>query len=337
MITLEGDRLVFRFPEVHEDAVCSISFQRTLRLPDDGRAYPLPPGLGRFPLRHLDDVAARLPKDWQRRGGVIMPMFQAEAMWLVFETHGSADRFHFGRAPYPAAIKVGTGKINAVTGEGWVDHLNRDPQDYVVLPEQPWLDGYCVEKGLIRQFVAMPLGAGYSVEEQMTGKARFGGLQLAVHPMKARSYRKKVEGAARSRDFKICASPSMGLAPGGLMRQEIYEDPYDLADWDQRQASRCFISIVNSVDWRSLTGEAPPMRAPTARDYAEAGLPWFEYYDADAKALRGAAKLARLRSVGEVSAGKKDGLFAHEDAIAPGEVQKVRARKRNRTVREPRC
>jgi hypothetical protein len=137
--------------------------------------------------------------------------------------------------------------------------------------------------------------------------------------------------------FTVCASPSMGLAPGGLMRQEIYEDPYDLTDWDQRQASRCFISIVNSVDWRSLTGEAPPMRAPTARDYAEAGLPWFEYYDADAKALRGAAKLARLRSVGEVSAGKKDGLFAHEDAIAPGEVQKVRARKRNRTVREPRC
>jgi hypothetical protein len=31
----------------------------------------------------------------------------------------------------------------------------------VVLPEQPWLDGYCVEKGYIRQFVAMPLGEGY--------------------------------------------------------------------------------------------------------------------------------------------------------------------------------
>ena len=32
MITLEGNQLVFRFPEVHEDAICSINFQRTLRI-----------------------------------------------------------------------------------------------------------------------------------------------------------------------------------------------------------------------------------------------------------------------------------------------------------------
>ena len=53
MITLEQDRLVFRFPDVHADAVCAIDFQRTLRIPDNGKTYPLPPGFGRFPLRHL--------------------------------------------------------------------------------------------------------------------------------------------------------------------------------------------------------------------------------------------------------------------------------------------
>lgn len=52
MITLKNDRLEFRFPEVHRDARCTIEFQRTLRIPDDDRDYPLPPGLGRFPLRH---------------------------------------------------------------------------------------------------------------------------------------------------------------------------------------------------------------------------------------------------------------------------------------------
>ena len=61
MITLEQDRLVFRFPDVHADAVCAIDFQRTLRIPDNGKTYPLPPGFGRFPLRHLDDHAPRLP------------------------------------------------------------------------------------------------------------------------------------------------------------------------------------------------------------------------------------------------------------------------------------
>ena len=44
MITLEGNRLLFRFPEVHDEAHCSMEFQRTLRIPDD-RDYPLPPGL----------------------------------------------------------------------------------------------------------------------------------------------------------------------------------------------------------------------------------------------------------------------------------------------------
>ena len=43
MITLDHantrSRLEFRFREVHEDAKCAIHFQRTLRIPDDGKTY----------------------------------------------------------------------------------------------------------------------------------------------------------------------------------------------------------------------------------------------------------------------------------------------------------
>ena len=91
MITLNDNALQFRFPEVHDDARCSIEFQRTLRIPDDDKVYPLPPGLGRFPMRHLDDYARRLPDAWRRRGGVILPMHQAEALWVNFE-HGNRSR-----------------------------------------------------------------------------------------------------------------------------------------------------------------------------------------------------------------------------------------------------
>jgi hypothetical protein len=62
--------------------------------------------------------------------------------------------------------------------------LSRNPQDYLVVPKQPWLDGYCVEIGVIRQSVAMPLGQGFSIEEQLTGEAEFGGLQLEVFPIR---------------------------------------------------------------------------------------------------------------------------------------------------------
>ena len=82
MIELHDGQLVFRFPEVHEDAELIVDFQRTLRIPDDNREYPLPLGLGSFPLQHVDDHAARTPESWRRHGGVFLPMYQAEAMWI---------------------------------------------------------------------------------------------------------------------------------------------------------------------------------------------------------------------------------------------------------------
>ena len=39
----------------------------------------------------------------------------------------------------------------------------------------------------------------------------------------------------------------MGLAPGGLMRQQIYEDEYGLDAWEPSARSRCFVHIINSV------------------------------------------------------------------------------------------
>src|SRR5207249_6957287 len=80
------------------------------------------------------------------------------------------------------------GNVNAVKGELWKTDFQADPQNYLVLTEQPWLDGFAVRKGVIRQFVAMPLDAGYSAEEQITGKADVGGIQLQVFPLRAEAY-----------------------------------------------------------------------------------------------------------------------------------------------------
>jgi hypothetical protein len=142
MIELKRDKLFFTFPEVHPDARLEITFHRTLRIPDDGDTYPLPPGLGSFPLRHVDDFAKNVPKKWVEHGGVMLPMYQSEALWISFESK-YLDRH---RTEYPFAIKIATGKVNAVTGTTWINTLSGNPQDYVVIPQQPWLDGYCVEK-----------------------------------------------------------------------------------------------------------------------------------------------------------------------------------------------
>ena len=305
MITKEHDGLAFRFPSVHRDAGCRIEFQRTLRIPDDGHTYPLPPGLGRFPLRHLDDFADRLPEDSIRRGGVMMPMHQAEALWISFLSR-------FGASAYPCAIKIATGKVCAVGGEPWEEGLTRDPQNYLVVPGQPWLDGYCVERGTIRQFVAMPLGEGYSAEEQLTGAAAHGGLQLAVYPMKREVYEelpkpKPVRGVREGPG--LFPSDLMGVAPGGRMAQQIYRDGFGLDAWDLHSGSRCFVTLANSRQWMAITGERPPTQPPTADEYAKAGLPWFLYYDRDREVVEGAERLGALKTVAEATQAKRHGLW----------------------------
>ena len=169
MIELLNNTLTFRFLDIHQKAVCHIDFQRTLRIPDDNRAYPLPPGLGNFPVKHVDDFANKLPETWRKHGGAFIPMYQSEALWINFSGN------------YPCAVKIAAGKINAVSGESWGDGLSDDPQDYAVIPEQPWLDGFNVSEDYIRQFVAMPLGEGFTAEEQITDKAEHGGLQVIVY------------------------------------------------------------------------------------------------------------------------------------------------------------
>lgn len=313
MIELKNDHLIFRFPEVHRDAECRISFQRTLRIPDDNRAYSLPPGLGDFPLNLVDDYASGVPDAWNAHGGVFLPMYQAEAMWLNFS--GS----------YPMAVKVAAGKINAVTGEGWENELSGEPQDYVVIPDQPWLDGFSVMKGMIRQFVAMPLGEGYTAEEQLTGEAEHGGLQIVVYPIKASHYEveEEVDMPIAYAPLRTFSEPveEMGLAPGGLMRQEIYEDDYNIEAWDTTVRSRCYVHILNSVQFLSVTGARPPSKPPTARRYTEAGLPWFDYYGGDLKALEGAQELAGLDSVAVKKLKKGEGVLADNEPVEPKVVK----------------
>ena len=341
MIELRNNSLKFSFPEVHPEAKLQIDFQRTLRIPDDGKDYPLPPGLGQFPIKHVDDFAKKVPQLWLEHGGVMLPMYQSEALWLNFDSNYILGH----RTSYPFAIKVASGKINAVTGDSWTNWLQRNPQDYMVSPEQPWLDGYCVEKGFIRQFVAMPLGAGYSAEEQITGSGEHGGIQLVVYPMKRKVFEHrfpKIEPVKeplvykmyQQIDLKSPVAPGMGLAPGGRMRQEIYDDPFDLDDWEMDNKSRCFVHIANSLAWRSITGETPPTVPFTAKEYTKFGLPWFDYYSDNSTALKGSEKLKGLKSVVEMGNDRGEVPLPENESVTPENIVKLRSGLKKDQVRE---
>lgn len=331
MIEIKNDTLRFSFPEIHKHCRVDIEFQRTLRIPDDGSDYPLPPGLGRFPLEHVDDHSGRVSPEWRKRGGVMLPMFASEAMWLSFD--GPIVPGH--GVPWPFAVKVAAGKINAVDGERWSDDLKKK-QDYLVLPEQPWLDGFFASEGLIRQFVAVTMGGGYTVEEQVTGEAEHGGLQLIAYPMKKKEFMRrfpKIPARSRSMemapgcpmpsdmDLMTCCEPAaMGMGAGGKMRQEIYDDPYGHDVWEHGTRSRCFVHLCNAMVWRASTGNEPPTVPPTAREYADAGLPWFEWYGAAGSVRKGESWLDAVKSIATLAKDKGEHVLPENVSVATGEV-----------------
>ncbi len=175
-----------------------ISFRRTVRVPDNSSSSQLPPDLGSFPLHKVQDFADTLPGNVVGKGGIFMPVYrkytcvdlrseltenpEREAMWIKFKANSLF------------AIKVYVGSINVVSGEPALETFatklhrqfacsqDKSVHDYVVVPRQLWLDGIASSSGAVKQFVATPLGDGYTVEAQITKEEAHGGLQFEITP-----------------------------------------------------------------------------------------------------------------------------------------------------------
>ncbi|CAG8902140.1 unnamed protein product [Penicillium egyptiacum] len=151
-----------------------VSLNRTLRVPEDGTTYNLPMWVGEFPIVETSALRDKLPSTMAERGGLVVPMYQREALSIGF--HGSHNASH--------AVKILSGGANAISGSQEGKGTVSSIQDYTVAPAQHRIDGFFPQAGIsiVGQFVSMPLGGGYSVEEQLTGKANIGGIQMIVAP-----------------------------------------------------------------------------------------------------------------------------------------------------------
>jgi hypothetical protein len=299
-VTVERESVV-RFGERF-----GVTFQRTLRVPDDGRVYSLPPGIGIFPVLRVEDYLERVPPAWREHGGVFIPLYQREALWLGFQAVDWK----------PNAVKVGVGGVNAVTGGPWNVALDEEEADYMVCPPQLWLDGIKSGPGRIRQFVAAPLDQGLTVEAQVTGADTFGGIQLVVFEPRAGIFPNEAPpqpevlpmggpfgaGGLGAPPGALGLPQELGIAAGGSIEQKIYPDPFGIATWDQDNYGTLWAHLVNSHQFRALTGREPPATPITAKTYTEYGLPWFALYDEEAGDLPTDERLARVKSVSRIEA-----------------------------------
>ncbi len=300
-------QVVVRDDVVHIGRHFKVSFQRTLRIPDDGKPYPLPPGLGRFPVGRVEDYPDLAPAAWREQGGVFIPLHQREALWLAFE----------GADWRPNAVQVAVGGVNALSGESWGGELKTTPQNYLVCPDQPWLDGIHVGEGMIRQFVAVPLGQGYTVEAQLTGKEDVGGIQIRVFEPKPGRFPDRPPAAKKRPDEVMRLSEvgpaGMGFGAGGQMRQKVYPDAYGVDAWDAGNTGSVFVHIVNSQVYAAITGREPPPSPIDADTYTRHGFPWFELYDEHLGDVPVSQELAGVKSVQQVDIEK--GLGAPDESV----------------------
>jgi hypothetical protein len=403
-----------------------ISFHRTLRVPEDGHDYPLPAGLGTFPIHRVEDYADSVPPQWLEDGGFFIPLYQREALFIQFE----------GEEWCPGIAKVCVGQINAITGKPYSEKLSSHSQDYVVIPKQKWLDGINSGDGTVKQFVAMPLGQGYTVEAQITDEEKYGGFQIVVYEAVDGRFKKKefsihqkanfIERISKSEfdrilrgltkrekaiidfirngctaagtalqtglakqevvdfyvnfrkefsntiasnvkrhfyddenyiailyrasmalrslglredidpipkppqslpdksdtdsknDFTLGSSPApsgsalfsssplpthrsqeveeMGIAAGGKINQQIFQDTYGVDSWDPNRRRLLKIHMVNSIAYQSITGQEPPASPITIDEYRESGIPWYSHYDENIQSLKGVGAFNQIVS-----------------------------------------
>lgn len=289
MINFGGDGLEFSFPGVHKRAVLTVTFERTRRLSYDGEHYPLCTHLGTFPLHRIDHYAYKVPASWLNQGGVILPMYQAEALLVMFYGKYLSDH----QTDYPFAVKLTVGIANAVTGRASYVGLHRDPQDYVVSTEQDGFDGYRDDGGRITPFVAKPLrGDDSSTEKQwLNQESGCDGILIEVWPMKEGIFEKRFP-LRIPRTIGQTIPPGsivdtfgMLISPGEWMRGGPPVDPFSIEDWDTHEISRCFVRFLNSATWREVTGENPYTEPPRLDDATDGDLPWAAAHRQEVKAL----------------------------------------------------
>src|SRR2546425_591600 len=86
--------------------------------------------------------------------------------------------------------------------------------------------------------------------------------------------------------------------------------------------------------WPANTGTARPTEPISAMQYRQRGIPWFDYYAADLKAVDGAGILQRLKSVVEMGNAKRETLIPENDPIVVDRVVQLRRGLKRSEVRE---
>jgi hypothetical protein len=201
-----------------------ISFQRVPRVPDDAPPARLR-SHGVLPVALVSEDIA------------FVPVGDEEGVWLGLE----------GRNDLPCAVRVliqSATLEDAVTGRPPSNRLTDDPQNYVVVPLQHWLEGATVDGTCARQFVRIawtPKQAAVQVFSFLAAPLREG--------FQPASGRTRENGPP-------CRLPE-------FVEQDLWPDPYGVGAWNESAVARMQVRVVSGEEYLHATGStAPPALDP---------------------------------------------------------------------------
>ena len=247
--------------EIEFGELCTIGFERTLRVPADGRDYAVPPGLGTFPIHDLTTHAG-VPASWKRHGTLAIALAPCEALWVCF----SARWWH------PCAVRLGVNGVNALTGRRFTGILGKS-QDYLACPAQPWLAAHSPRPGDVRQFLAPPLHS-----DTRNRLSQVLDLRILVHPPRPGLFQENPPKSVRN-PFVLGRRCELRLGPGEDMTRRVCPDPHGPEAWDPSPAAEVHLQLMSASTFRGVTGADPAPSPIDRRDYATFGVPWFAEYE----------------------------------------------------------
>jgi hypothetical protein len=244
--------------EVIFDSRLCVSFQRTRRLPAEGGPFPPPNSLRALPVHDTAAYRAHLPTEWISRPSIFLPVVPGEAFWIGFR--GSQSK--------PSAVKVTFDELDAISGTLRREGLHNDPQDYIVCPPQPSLDGIYASGHLARQFVATEVR-----EREGNMTALRPPMRMLVYDPKEGRFSGTLAAGPRPTPDILHFPELVRVQQGSLVEQGILPDPHGAECWDQTHFGSLSVYWLNPEDYYLVTGQESPAPASASEGYQGYLLP----------------------------------------------------------------
>ena len=91
---------------------------------------------------------------------------------------------------------------------------------------------------------------------------------------------------------------TMGIAAGGMIKQNIRKDTNSADIWDTNRSKLINIQFINSVRFEEITGMLTPPTPISPQTYADKGLPFFQFLNEGPSVICG--EFSKVKSVGQL-------------------------------------